>query len=159
MNKYRLKVLAGFLILGLTLTLNSAYGETHPYIFQTHAKMLDKYREPVDRAYGLINIVNDDNGEGRIEVMFSNGSNIDWVKFNVHVIFLNASGQVLKDEHIYRWLDAANEEGASERKVSKPLSVTDFNSVEVEFYLSDVPYTEDASSEGVDVVRAYSIIN
>lgn len=155
MNKHILNVLNAVLILGLTIAMNLAYGETRPYIFNAQAKMLDKHREPVDRAYGLINIITDNSGKGRIDVMFSNGSNIDWAKFNAHVIFLNASGSVLKDEHIYRWLDAANDEGASERKVSKLLSVTDFTNIEVDFYLSDIPETGDVQSDQVDVVSAY----
>ncbi len=155
MTKYGLYIINTLFVLGLALAFNPAYGEARPYSFHAIAKMHDKHQEPVDKAYGLINIVTDNNGKGRINVMFSNGSKIDWAKFNAHVKFINASGSVLKNEHIYRWLEAANEEGASERKVSKSLTVNDFTSVEVEFYLTDIPQTGLVKPDRVDVVRAY----
>ncbi len=155
MTKYGLNIINTLLIVGLALVFNPAYGETHRYTFYAISKMLDQHQKPVDQAYGLISIVSDDNGKGRINVMFSNGSKIDWAKFNARVKFINASGSVLKNEHIYRWLDAANEDGASERKVSKLLSVNEFTSVEVEFYLTDIPETGLVKSDRVDVVRAY----
>ncbi len=155
MNKHYLNFIKAIFILSLAFTINLAYGDINRSIFNSNAKMLGKHREPVDKTYGLINIVTGNDGKGTINVMFSNGSKIDWVKFNAHVKFLNAAGLVIKEAHFYRWLNAANEEGASERKISKALTRTDYTSIEVEFYLTDIPEPRVVEPGRIDVVRAF----
>lgn len=157
MKQYIVNFAAAWLLSGLVLASNSAYGESHPYDFQANAKMVHKLHGPVDNAYGLINVVSDNEGKGVIDVMFSNGSQIDWVKFNARVKFLNASGSVISEQHFYRWLDAAGEDGAAERKLSKRLAVTGFETIEVEFYLTDMPESGIAHSEGADKVRVSAV--
>lgn len=152
MNKYLLNITL-LLASALQMTSIPAYGESHSYDFHADAKMLHKHHGPVDKAYGLVKVVTDHHGKGTIDVMFSNGSQIDWAKFNAHVKFLNASGSVVREEHIYRWLDAANEDGAAERKISKSLTVSGFETIEVEFYLTDIPGTDVAESGSQGVVR------
>ena len=88
-----------------------------------------------------MNGVTDTIGKGIINVMFSNGSRLNWVRFNAHVKFLNAAGEVVKEEYFDHRIAAARNEGAIERKVTKPLTVSDFDSIQVEFYLSDLPDT------------------
>jgi len=96
---------------------------------------------PVDKTYGYLNIVTNDNGKGIINVMFSNGRQSDWVKFNARVKFLDVSGRVIEETTLHRWIGPAGSEGAVERKVVKPLKVSIFHAIEVEFYLTETQYT------------------
>lgn len=159
MNKYTMNIAAALFVSGLAFASNPAYGESHSYDFQANAKMQHKQYGLVDKAYGLVNVVTDNDGKGTIDVMFSNGSQIDWAKFNARLKFVDASGTIIKQEHIYRWLDAAGEDGATERKVSKSLTVFGFETIEVEFYLTDIPETGVAASDDQGIVRVSSAGN
>ncbi len=156
MYKYLLN-LAFMLVSGLLVASSPAYGESHPFDFHINAKMQHKHHGPVDKAYGLVSINTDNHGNGIIDVMFSNGSQIDWAKFNAHIKFLNASASVIKEEHIYRWLDAAGEDGATERKVSKLVTISGFESIEVDFYLTDMPESGIAESSRKHSLRVSSV--
>ena len=116
-----------------------AFAASNQLNFHTEAKLLHTRQGPVDKAYGYINVVADDNGGGYISVMFSNGSQINWGRFNADVKFLNAAGAVIKQEHFARRIKAANQEGAAEYKLVKPLTISNFDSIEVDYYLSDMP--------------------
>ena len=151
MNTQRLQITAFLLLAGLGVIFGPAYSE---FDFQANAKMMHKHHGPFDKAYGLVNVVIDAEGKGRMEVMFSNGSQIDWVKFNADVRFIDAAGAVVEEQHIYRWLEAANAQGASERKVSKTLSLNRVKSVEVDFYLSDIIQTDNNDMAGINSVYA-----
>jgi len=136
MNKQLLFFIA-LLVSGFAI--NSASAAAHPFDLHIDAKMVEKSRGPVDKAYGYVNLVSDNKGNGIINVMFSNGSQIDWARFNADVKFLNAEGSVIKQEHFGRRLGAANQSGAVEHKLIKPLTVSNFDSIQVDFYLSDLP--------------------
>lgn len=138
MNMERLQITAILLLAGLGTLFSPAYSEPVRFGFQANAKMMHKHHVPVDQAYGLINVAIDGDGRGKMEVMFSNGSHLDWVKFNAEVRFIDAAGTVVEEQHVYRWLESADSDSASERKVSKTLSLTSVKSVEVDFYLSDI---------------------
>ena len=138
MNKKRLHSVALLLLSGLLVILNPAYSESEIFDFQANAKMMHKHHGPVDNTYGLINVAIDADGQGRMEVMFSNGSQIDWARFNAYVKFIDAGGLVVREEHVYRWLESANAEGAAERKISKSMTLNRVKSVEVDFYLTDI---------------------
>ena len=109
----------------------------HPVDIHHHAKMLYEDFGPVDKTYGYLNIVANENGKGIINVMFSNGRQTDWVKFNARVTFLDASGAVIKETNLHRWLGSAGPEGAAERKVTKSFHVPKFGTVKVKFYLTE----------------------
>lgn len=138
MKKYTLNVVAILLISLSAFASNPAYGDSHSYDFHADAKMAHKNFGPIDKAYGYMNVITDNSGKSTINVMFSNGSEIDWARFNARVKFLDSSGLVIEEEHIYRWIDAAGVDGAEERRVSKSLTVTEFETIEVDFYLSDL---------------------
>ena len=121
------------------IVTNPAYAETNQFDFHTDAKLLQTSHGPVDKAYGYMNVVTDNNGDGLISIMFSNGSQIDWARFNADVKFLNGAGSVIKQEHFTRRIKAANQDGAVEHKLVKPLKISNFDSIKVDFYLSDVP--------------------
>lgn len=93
---------------------------------------------PIEQAYGYMNVITDDNGSGTISVMFSNGSGLDLAQFNARVKFLDAAGAIVKEEYFDCWMDAEGLQEAIECKVTKPLSLSNFNSVEVDFYLSEI---------------------
>ncbi len=136
----RLSILiAGILLALASLIGNSASAVSHPYDFHTDAKMVHKSYGPVDKAYGYMNVITNDRGNGVINVMFSNGSSLNLARFNARVVFLSASGSVIKEEHFGHRISAAGYSGAVERKVSKPLTVSNFDSIRVDFYLSDIP--------------------
>ena len=107
--------------------------------FHHASKMMHKEHGPVDRAYGLMTLTTDSNGKGMINIMFSNRSRIDGARFNARVTFLDTSGAVIKQEHFARRIAAAGLSGAVEGKVSKPLSLSNFDSIRVDFFLSDIP--------------------
>ena len=141
MNKTLFKIASICLVPLSLLGSRQALAVSHPYAFHADAKMVEQNIGPVEKAYGYMNVVTDTSGKGIINVMFSNGSRLNWVRFNARVKFLNAAGVIVKEEYFDHRIAAAGNEGAVERKVSKPLSVSDFDSIQVEFYLSDLPDT------------------
>lgn len=155
MGLRRLQITAILLLAGLGALFSPAYSESVTFGFRANAKMMHEHDVPVNNAYGLINVVIDGDGRGRMEVMFSNGSHIDWVKFNAEVRFIDAAGMVVEEQYVYRWLESADVEGASERKVSKTLSLNSVKSVEVDFYLSDIIDIEDKEVIAGNSVYAY----
>jgi hypothetical protein len=97
----------------------------------------------IDETYGYVYVTTDKIGAGTISVMFSNGSRLDGAKFNARVKFLDTSGAVMKEEYFNQRIAAADLQGAAEGKVSKPFRLSGFDSgfdsIEVDFYLSDIP--------------------
>ena len=111
----------------------------HPYEFHADAKMQILDQGPVDKAYGYMNLFTDNQGDGVINVMFSNASDLDRTQFNARVKFLSATGTVIREENFNCWLDSAEIEEPIECKVSKALTLSDFESIKVDFYLSEAP--------------------
>lgn len=136
MNKQLLNLC---LVIISMVTANLSNAAANHFDFHTDAKLLQTSHGSVDKAYGYMNVITDNNGEAVINVMFSNGSRIDWARFNADVKFLNAAGSVIKQEHFAQRIKAANHDGAVEHKLVKPLTISNFESIEVDFYLSDVP--------------------
>ena len=137
MNKTMLKI-ASICLLPLSLLASrQALAVAHPYDFHADARMVHKNLGAVEKAYGYMNVVTDTKGHGVINVMFSNGSQLNRARFNAHVKFLDSSGTVIKEEYFDHRIAAAGNEGAIERKVSKLLPVFDFDSIQVDFYLTD----------------------
>jgi len=137
MNKTTLKIASICLLPLSLLATRQALAVAHPYDFHADARMLHRNLGPVEKAYGYMNVVTDTNGNGIINVMFSNGSQLNWARFNARVKFLDAAGAIIKEEYFDRRIAAAESEGAIERKLSKPLSVSNFDSIQVDFYLTD----------------------
>jgi hypothetical protein len=141
MNKTLLKIASICLVPLSLLGSRQAFAVSHPYDFHADAKMVHQNIGPVEKAYGYMNVVTDTSGNGIIKVMFSNGSRLHRARFNARVKFLNAAGVVVKEEYFDHRIAAAGNDGAIERKVTKPLSLTEFDSIQVDFYLSDLPDT------------------
>lgn len=152
MKLHRLQRILVLLLAAQGMFFSPVYSDPGSVDFRANARMMNEYHVPVDKAYGLINVVIDGDGSGRMEVMFSNGTNIDWVKFNAEVRFIDAAGMVVEEQYVYRWLESADVDGASERKVSKTLSLDRVESVEVDFYLSDI-----IDSDNIEVVAGNSV--
>jgi hypothetical protein len=110
---------------------------SQPFEFHADGKMVHAQRGPVDRAYGYMNVLTDSEGNGTINVMFSNGSGQDLAQFNARVKFLDTMGAIIREEYFDCWMDAEGLREAIECKVTKPLSVTNFDSIAVDFYLSE----------------------
>ena len=124
------------------IAANLSHAATNHLEFHTDAKLLQTSQGPVDKAYGYMNLVANHNGDGLISVMFSNGSQIDWARFNADVKFLNAAGSIIKQEHFTRRIKAATHNGAEEHRLVKPITISNFDPIEVDFYLSDLPAGE-----------------
>lgn len=128
--------------LGAFLLLSAAVlpagAASQPFEYHADARMQHARLGPVEQAYGYMHVVTDASGNGSINVMFFNGSGLDLPLFNAHVRFLGAGGRLVGEEHFDCWLDAEGLDEAIECKVTKPLSLSDFESIEVDFYLSDV---------------------
>lgn len=137
MNKHITKILVPALI---TMS-GMGWAVEHPVDIHHHAKMVYEDFGPVDDTYGYLSIVTNEEGKGMINVMFSNGRKTDWVKFNARVKFLDEFGTVIKETNVHRWVGSAGSEGAAERKVTTPLKVSEFDAIEVEFYLTDTQDT------------------
>lgn len=150
MKNYGFKFIVALLLSVPVFVANPALADTDSYEFHADANMAHKSRGPVDKAYGYLNIVSAANDRLIINVMFSNGNELQWARFNARVKFLSASGRVIKEENFERWIAAAGSNGASEQRISKALTMPGFKSVKVDFYLSDVPdriYVTKSASE------------
>lgn len=155
MKLRQLQIPLVLLLAALGMVCSPAYSDPGSFDFRANAKMQYERHIPVEKAYGLVNVVIDGDGRGQMDVMFSNGSHIDWVKFNAEVRFINAAGKVVEEQYVYRWLESADTGGASERKVSRTLSLTNVKSVEVEFYLSDIIDSDRRALVAANSVYAY----
>ena len=137
MNKTLLKIASICLVPLFLLGSRQAFAAAHPYDFHADASMVHQNLGPVDKAYGYMNVITNASGQGIINVMFSNGSRLHSARFNARVIFLDATGAVIKEEYFDHRIAAAKNGDAIERKVSKPLAVSNFESIQVDFYLTD----------------------
>lgn len=132
-------ITAAALSIPITLMAHSqCFAASHPFEFHTDGVMIHERYGPVEDAYGYMNVITDGKGKGTINVMFSNGSDLESAQFNARVKFLNASGKVVQEENFDCWIDSEGLREAGECKVSRPLTVRGFESVKVDFYLSDV---------------------
>lgn len=118
----------------------------HPYEFAIDSKMAHHGKGTVTKTYGYMTLVTDRDGNGTIDVMFSNGNGTHSARFNARVKFLDAAGAVIREEYFDHWLAAAEFDEAIEGKVTKPLPLSDFESVQVDFFLSDISDSNAAAS-------------
>ncbi len=131
-------------------TAHPASAAGHPYEFSADARMVHQNLTPLQRAYGFMTVVTDENGDGIINVMFSNGSQSTSARFNARVKFLDDSGAVIREEYFDHWLAAAEFDEAIEGKVTKTMTLADFESIQVDFYLSDITGSNAAMANQVD---------
>lgn len=141
------KTLPPLMITACSFVFNQAYALAHPWDFQADARMQLQNHGPVEDAYGLVYLETDGNGDGMITVMFSNASEVDLARFNARLKFLDARGALLGEEHFDCLIDSAGFREAIECKLSRPLAHNGFDSIQVDFYLSDVP---DAARAALD---------
>ncbi len=85
--------------------------------------------------------------------MFSNGNRFNSARFNACVKFLDASGTVISEEYFDHWLAATEFEDAIEGKVTKTLILSNFDSIQVDFYLTDISSSDTAVTNYKDTVR------
>jgi hypothetical protein len=135
MNKITATITAALMVIasGTAAARNATY-EYHADAPMRHASGIS-----IENAYGYAYVVTDKKGHGVIRVMFSNGSPLHYARFNAHVAFLDVDGGVIREEHFDRQIEAADVQGAAESRVSKLVDLTDFASVKVDFFLSDIP--------------------
>ncbi len=138
MNIQTSSLVAALLLPLALLGSKTAGAAPHPFEFHTDARMQHELYGPIEQAYGYMNVVTDDNGNGTINVMFSNGSGLDLAQFNARVKFLDSAGAIIREEYFDCWMDAEGLQEAIECKVTKPLSLSNFDAVEVDFYLSEI---------------------
>ena len=124
------------------LASQPAYAVGYPFEFSTDAKMTYGSGTAIDKAYGFMTVVTDQHGDGTINVMFSNGSRSTSARFNARVKFLDNSGVVIREEYFDHWLAAAEFDEAIEGKVTKTMTSADFESIQVDFYLSNISGTD-----------------
>jgi hypothetical protein len=122
----------------------------YPFEFSTDAKMTYGSETAIEKVYGFMTVATDKNGDGTINVMFSNGSRSTSARFNARVKFLDQSGAVIREEYFDHWLGAAEFDEAIEGKVTKAMTSADFESIQVDFYLSDITGSNAAMANQVD---------
>lgn len=125
----------------------------HPYEFAVDARMANQGNDIVNKTYGYMTLVTDKDGNGTIDVMFSNGNPSHSARFNARVKFLDAAGAVIREEYFNHWLAAAEFNEAIEGKVTKPLPLSDFDSIQVDFFLSDISGSNAAAPGGNSAAR------
>ena len=123
----------------LLLTCGQALAGNSNFEYHADARMQHASRGTINDAYGYVYVVTDKKGHGVIRVMFSNGTSLDHAQFNAHVKFLDADGSLIREEHFERRIEAAGMHGAGERSLTKLVDLSEFASVRVEFFLSDIP--------------------
>ena len=121
----------------------------HPYEFSADARMKNNGDASIEKTYGFMTVSTNRYGSGTIDVMFSNGNSAHSARFNARVKFLDATGTVIREEYFDHWLAAAEFDEAIEGKVTKHLPLSDFESIHVDFFLSDIsgPDAEAASAK------------
>ena len=117
------------------LMLGSAQASSWPYRYQADATLEQANGEPASDARAYLEIRSYRPGEGRITLVFANGSRSSAARFHARVRFLDQDGELLREEHFESRLGAADAEGAFERRLSRALRVDEFARVDAEFYL------------------------
>lgn len=141
MNIQKSNLAAALLLPFMLLCSLPAAAASHPFEFHADDRMQHEQLGPIEQAYGYMNVITDAHGNGSITVMFSNGSGLNLEQFNARVKFLDAAGAIIKEEYFDCWIDAEGLREAIECKVTKPVSLSSFESVEVDFYLSEIDET------------------
>ena len=139
MSEYTLYMATVLMITVSAFVLHPAQAASRTTEFHEFARMAHESFGRIDETYGYVYVTTDAGGAGTISVMFSNGSRLNWAKFNARVKFLDTSGAVIKEEYFNQRIAAADLQGAAEGKISKPLTFSNFDSIQVDFYLSDIP--------------------
>lgn len=70
--------------------------------------------------------------------MLSNGSSLDIARFNAQLKLLDADGRLIREESFSRRIEAAGVDGATQSRLSKLVDLTQFSTLQVDFYLSNV---------------------
>jgi hypothetical protein len=135
MNKITATITAALMV----IASGSAAASNATYEYHADAAMRGASGISIENAYGYAYVVTDKKGHGVIRVMFSNGSPLHYARFNAHVAFLDVDGAVIREEHFDRQIEAGDVQGAAESRVSKLVNLTEFASVKVDFFLSDIP--------------------
>ena len=126
------------LLLALSLLfLGTAQAASWPYRYQADALLEQPNGQPASDARAYLDIRSYRPGEGRITLVFANGSRSSAAGFNARIRFLDADGELLREEHFESRLGKADTEGAFERMLSRALRVDAFARVEVEFFLDE----------------------
>ena len=120
------------------LAWGQAGASNQAFEFHADASMEHATRGPVENAYGYMYALTDKKGHGAISVMFSNGNRQQAAQFNARVKFIDAGGIVIKEEYFTRRIAAAGSDGAVERRLVRDIRLSGFDSIEVDFYLTDV---------------------
>jgi hypothetical protein len=139
MNKPASRIYAALLLPLLLLTCAQSIAGNPNYEYHVDARMQHALTGPLKDAYGYVYVVTDKKGHGVVRVMFSNGTALDHASFNARVKFLDANGELIREEHFERRIEAAGSHGAAERSLSKLVDLSEFAAVRVDFYLSDIP--------------------
>ena len=137
MNKFAMHFTAAWFAPMLMIASSQVHAVAHPFEFHADARMAHQEQGPVDKAYGYMNVITDKHGNGSINVMFSNASHVNEAGFNASVKFIGTAGAVVREESFNCWMDSTGIEGAIECKISKPLMTSTFESIQVDFYLSE----------------------
>ena len=135
------KIYAILLLPLLLLTCGQALAGNPNFEYHADARMQHASSGEVNDAYGYAYVVTDKRGHGVIRVMFSNGTSLDQAQLNARVNFLDATGELIRQEHFERRIEAAGVHGAVEHSLSRLVDLSEFASVRVDFYLSDIPLT------------------
>jgi hypothetical protein len=135
------KIYAILLLPLLLLTCGQALAGNPNFEYHADARMQHARTGAINDAYGYVYVVTDKKGHGVIRVMFSNGTSLDHAQFNARVKFLDADGSLIREEHFERRIEAAGFHGAAERSLTKLVDLTEFASVQVDFFLSDESMT------------------
>lgn len=125
---------AALLVMSL-LFLGTAQATSWPYTYHADALLEQANGQAASDARAYLEIRSYRPGEGRITLVFANGSRSSAARFNARIRFLDANGEVLREEHFESRLGAADTDGAFERRLSRALRVDDFARVDAEFYL------------------------
>jgi len=142
------------------LAWGQAGASNQAFEFHADARMEHATLGPVENAYGYMYALTDKKGHGAVNVMFSNGNRRQVAQFNARVKFVDAHGSVIEDEYFTCPIAAAGRGGAVECKLTRAISLSGFDSIEVEFYLTDVMRPEvsaSAASIRLQPLSAHSI--
>jgi len=146
------------LLLPISLLAWGQAGASNPaFEFHADARMEHATKGPVESAYGYMYALTDKKGHGAVNVMFSNGNRRQVAQFNARVMFVDAYGRVLEDEYFTCPIAAAGYEGAVECKLTRAISLSGFDSIEVEFYLTDVMQSEVSASAAMAGLQPLSV--
>ncbi len=110
-----------------------------------------------NRSHGYVYLFSDIQGNGLVNVFFSNGDRTKAANFGAQIYFFDQYGESIHKEVIHSKMEKANARSAFERKITNKINFGVFSSVKVEFFSNENHSSFTSSGLSSNKVQAHKL--